>query len=112
MMKNQKKKWNTAKRVFLALVMLALFIVPASAGGLADSTVGVGLKNLLNDTFSLLIILCPIAAALSAAYFFIRRSMADEQDGKLWEKRIKVALGCGVGGTLVSAIITTLTSYF
>jgi len=111
-MKDQKRKQHTASRFFLSLVMLAIFIVPASAGGLADSTVGVGFKNLLNDTFSLLIILCPIAGAVSAAYFFIRRSMADEQDGKVWEKRIKVALGCGVGGTLVSAIITTLTSYF
>lgn len=112
MINNRKRKRNAVKRFFLSLVMLALFIVPASAGGLANSTIAVGFKNLLNDTFSLLMILCPIAGAVSAAYFFIRRSMSDEQDGKVWEKRIKVALGCGVGGTLVSAIIATLTTYF
>lgn len=111
-MKNKNRKQNMAGRFFLPLILLALFIVPASAGGLADSTIGVGIKNLLNDTFTLLIILCPIAGAVAAAYFFIRRGMSDEQDGKLWEKRIKVAILCGAGGTLVSAIIATLTSYF
>jgi len=111
-MKNQKKKWNAAKRFFLSLVMLALFIVPASAGGLADSTLGTGIKQLLNDASSLLIVLCPIAGAVAAGYFAIRRSMSDEQDGKLWEKRIKVAILCGVGGCLTSGAISVLSSYF
>ena len=75
MMKNRKKKWNTAKRVFLSLIMLALFIVPASAGGLADSTLGVGVKQLLSDASALLIVLCPIAGGATATFFAIRRSM-------------------------------------
>lgn len=111
-MQNQKRKRNMAGSFFLSLVMLALFIVPVSAGGLANSTIAVGGKNFLNDTFTLLVVLCPIAGAASAAYFAIRRSMSDEQDGKLWEKRIKTAILCGVGGTLVSAVITTISSYF
>ena len=56
-MKDQKRKQHTASRFFLSLVMLALFIVPASAGGLADSTLGTGIKQLLNDASSLLIVL-------------------------------------------------------
>ena len=38
--------------------------------------------------------------------------MSDEQDGKLWEKRIKVAILCGVGGCLTSGAISVLSSYF
>jgi Na+/H+ antiporter NhaA len=112
MISNQKRTRNAVKRIFFSLVILALFIVPASAGDLADSTLGTGLKQLLNDTSTYLMILCPIAGGAAGVYFAIRRSIADEQDGKFWEKRIKVAIGCGVGGCLVSAIISMLSSYF
>jgi len=111
-MKNQKKKWNTAKRVFLSLVMLALFIVPASAGGLADSTLGTGILHLINDVSIYLTVLCPIVGTAAAIFCAIRRSMVDEQDGKLWEKRIKTAILCGVGGCLASGFIAVLSSYF
>ncbi|WP_294855242.1 hypothetical protein [uncultured Oscillibacter sp.] len=111
-MNNQKKMQTYLKRVFFSLVIPVLFIVPASAGGLAGSTLGVGLKELISDVSALLIVLCPLTAAAAAGFFAIRRSMSDEQDGKLWEKRIKTAIFCGVGGCLVSSVITLLASYF
>ncbi len=111
-MNNQKKMRSLAKRVFFSLVMLALCAVPASAGGLADSTLGTGLKNLLTDASNLLLVLCPAAGGTFGVYFFIRRSMSDEQDGKMWEKRIKIAIGCGVGGCLVAGLISVLSTYF
>lgn len=111
-MNNQKKTQYRLERIFLALVMLTLFIVPASAGGLADSALGTGLRNLLTDASNLLLVLCPMAGGAAGVYFFIRRSMADEQDGKLWEKRIKIAIGCGAGGCLVAALISVLSTYF
>ena len=111
-MNNQKKNQTLAKRIFFSLVMLALCAVPASAGSLASSTLGVGVKELISDVSALLIVLCPLTAAAAAGFFAIRRSMSDEQDGKLWEKRIKTAFFCGVGGCLVSSVITLLASYF
>lgn len=111
-MSNQKKKQNHLKHIFFSLVMSVLFIVPVSAGGLAGSTLGVGVKELISDVSALLIVLCPLTAAAAAGFFAIRRSMSDEQDGKLWEKRIKTAIFCGVGGCLVSSVITLLASYF
>lgn len=111
-MNNQKRKRNRAGSFFLALVMLIICIVPAAAGGLANSTLAVGLKQLLNDVSIFLVILCPIAAAAASVYFAIRRAISDEQDGKLWEKRIKTAIICGVGGCLVSTLIALLSSYF
>ncbi|WP_449290643.1 hypothetical protein [Oscillibacter ruminantium] len=111
-MNNQKRKRNRAECFFLALVMLTICIVPAAAGGLANSTIAIGLKNLITDVSNWLIVLCPLTGIMAGAYFFMRRSMSDEQDGKLWEKRIKIAIGCGVGGGLVSVLISTLSSYF
>lgn len=91
----------------------SIFVTPAfAAGGLLDSTLATGLKNLLNDVSSFLVILSPVFGGAAAVYFLIRRSMADEQDGKLWEKRIKNAIICGAGGMLVSGVIALVTSYF
>ena len=38
--------------------------------------------------------------------------MSDEQDGKMWTKRMVVAIICGAGGALVSGIISTIASYY
>ena len=38
--------------------------------------------------------------------------MSDEQDGKMWNKRMFVAIICGVGGALVSGVISTIASYY
>ena len=99
-------------RIALIAAAVCLLAVPASAGGLADSTLGVGIRQLFSDVSSYLMILCPTAGGAAAVYFAIRRAMADEQDGKLWEKRIKTAIICGVGGCLASALISALSTYF
>lgn len=84
----------------------------AVATGLIDSTLFKGAMNLLNDATTAATLACPILAGLCAIVFVARRSMADEQDGKLWSKRITIAITCGVGGMLVSGVIALLTSYF
>ena len=96
-------------RIALITAAVCLLAVPASAGGLADSTLGVGVRQLFSDVSAYLMILCPTAGAV---YFAIRRAMADEQDGKLWVKRITTAIICGVGGCLASVLISTFSTYF
>ena len=108
-MKHSNKKTRFA---LLSTLLAALFTVPASANGLMDSAIGSGLVNLINDASFLLIFICPLAGAAAAGYYFIRRGMSDEQDGKMWEKRIKMAILCGVGGCLTSVIISVVASYF
>ncbi len=100
------------KRALPFAMTAMITTVPAFATGISDSTLGTGVKHLLTDLSTYLVIICPIAAALAAVYFIIRRSMADEQDGKFWQKRITVAIICGVGGLLVSGIIALIASYF
>lgn len=101
------------KAVAATMMVAAIFITPAcAAGGLEASSIAVGIKNLINDVASFLTVLCPTVGGLAAIVFVIFRSAADEQDGKLWNKRIKTAIVCGVAGMLVNAIIALLSSYF
>ena len=51
-------------------------------------------------------------AGISAVVYHIRRSMADEADGKMFQKRVVTALICGVAVSLVGGIITLISSYY
>ena len=56
--------------------------------------------------------LCPLVCGLVAIYFAIRKGMADEQDGKMWQRRITNAIIWGVGGGLIAGIIALVSSYY
>lgn len=104
------------KKIFIT-VLIAIFAAALACncyavGDIANSQLGQGISSMLDDISTWLIVLCPVAGGLAAVYFFIRRSMADDQDGKLWEKRIKIAIVCGVAGALVSGVIKLISSYF
>lgn len=117
-MKNRKipSGRKIAARVLGTSLILAMAIaymtVPAMAATLQESNVFTGLKALLNDALAIAVVLCPLVGGAVAVFCLIRRSMADEQDGKMWMKRMYVAIGCGVGGCLVSGLISLLISYF
>lgn len=81
-------------------------------GNISSSTIGTGVSALLNDVLIWLMILSPIAGGAAATYFAIRKSLADEQDGKMWQKRIITAIICGVAGLLTSGLISLVSSYF
>lgn len=91
---------------------LLLLITPAFAGDLSTSTIGAGIKAMIQDLTLYLTILSPLIGALFAGYFIMRRAGADEQDGKMWTKRIYTAIGCGVAGMLVSGLISVISGYF
>ncbi len=99
-----------------ALCCIAAFMLlavnPASAAGFRDSTLYTGTVNLINDLTIWAMVLCPLIGGLAALVFLIRRSMADEQEGKMWTNRIVIAIACGVGGSLISGLISIITSYF
>lgn len=97
----------------LGICLTAAMILPVSAsGGLQNSTIYTGMQNLLNDLSTVLMVLCPIIGGVAALYFVIRRSMADEQDGKTWTKRMTTSIICGVAGMLISGLISLLSGYF
>lgn len=96
----------------LSLIFCMVCLQGTAFADIADSTLGIGTKNLINDASTYLTFICPITGGAAAGYFAIRRSMADEQDGKFFEKRIKTAIFCGVGGCLVNAVIAVISSYY
>lgn len=103
---------KTTRNFVAAVIIPMLFVTVAYADNISSSQLGTGLKNLLNDASTYVVVLTPIVGGLAAVYFVIRRSMADEQDGKMWEKRIKTAIICGILGALVGGIIKLIASYF
>ncbi len=109
-MKNHLKKLY---RCMLVLAAVCLCAVTAYAdGGLMESELVVGGQKLINDLSLVVMILGPSGSALAAGYYAFRRSMSDEPDGKSWEKRIKVAVCCGVGIGLLGGVINVIASYF
>lgn len=107
-----KKIKRFMKHLIPSVLVIACMTVPARADNLVNSAVGTGVKNLLNDLSSYMMIIGPIVGGGAAVYFLIRRSMADEQDGKMWSRRIWIAILCGVAVLLVSGIISLISSYF
>lgn len=102
------------KAATLCCIMAAMmyFAVPAHATGLTESPVFKGTFSLITDVTNWLILLCPAIGGLAALYCVIRRSMADTQDGKMWTNRIWIAIACGVGGSLISGLISIVAGYF
>lgn len=113
MNKNKKKPIKTlSKRLAAFAAAATLLLTPAHAAGLVDSKIVKGLINLINDVSTVAIIVCPLIGAAAFAICMGRKSISDDQDGKMWQKRAITALVCGVAGMLGSAIITLISGYF
>lgn len=70
-----------------------------------------GLKTMLEDATSALMIIAPIVGVLLFIYFNIRKGAADEMDHKMWDKRKNVVLISTVSVFIASAFISLLVSY-
>lgn len=99
-------------RLCVVVILLAVMVIPASAAGLNDSDIYTGTMNLLADLMLAATIACPTVGGLAAVVFLLRRSMADAQDGKMWMNRVVIAVACGVGGGLVTGLISLIASYY
>ena len=116
--KGAKKLLAQIRRGVMALAVIAsstmaCFATEAATGGaFGSSKFATGTIALVNDIGKFLMALGPIAGGVAAAYFLIRRSMADETDGKMWMKRVIIAVCCGVGVLLVGSLITIITGYY
>ena len=100
---------------YIGITLWLLVSAPtfAFAGAFGSSTIATGVKSLIQDVTSWIMIILPIITIVAIVYFAIRRALADEMDGKQWGKRITTALVCCVVGLVASALVNTvLTSYF
>lgn len=99
-------------RLCVVVILLTVMVIPASAAGLNESDIYTGTMNLLADLMLAATIACPTVGGLAAVVFLLRRSMADAQDGKMWMNRVVIAVACGVGGGLVTGLISLIASYY
>ncbi|MEG2054580.1 MAG: hypothetical protein RR052_06530 [Oscillospiraceae bacterium] len=108
-MKNSMLK---IKRSVAVVIIAMMCSVPCFANKITQSNIGVGLMEMFKDLGTFGMIVAPIIAGCVCVYFLIRRAIADEQDGKMWTKRMMISLVCGVSVFLISGVFSIIGSYF
>lgn len=113
---------HTVRQLLTMVFAMALFIAGtfpntyaaenSKVTKLENSDFYKGLLELLQDLSLAVTFIGPAICIICAGVFLARRSMADEQEGKMWNKRIATALICAVSIGLVSGIVTLIVSYF
>lgn len=118
MKKNNNLSRRSGRRMVSMMGLCSALTAAISTTAFASSDVSVttwsgytGALRLVNDLTTIALVLCPLIGGLAAVYFIIRRSLSDEQEGKMWTQRMRMAIFCGVGGGLASGVITLVTSY-
>lgn len=116
-MKNVKRK--LAKILVVASIMVLAFTNYCFAtegtsgrGGLQSTTLVTGTERLLKDLTNWFMVLVPIVAVVLIIFFLIRKSAADEMDGKRWDNRIKTVIICAIGAVIASGLINVLIGYY
>lgn len=106
---------NKVKRAF-SILGTAAFIwitkLDALAGNIQNDKVVTGTKKLIQDSTKAIGIIGALVSVLFGIYFFIRKNMADEQDQKIWNKRIVTTIVCAVGIVVISGLIGTIVKYY
>lgn len=110
------KKRLYLKRAAAALMCCITMCITAvnafAAGDIANSAVGIGFQNLINDATNWLLVIAPIVGGICIVFFCIRRSSADEMDQKKWNNRIITAAVSTIGAVLGVALLNLVLGYF
>lgn len=108
-----KRLKHLKQYIFLAITLVFLMIPDTAwARGEAIEKLKTGSLNLMNDAYAALMVIIPTSAGLVAGYSAFRRKMADEQEKKIWNDRIKTAFIFAVIGMLSMTIVKTILAYF
>lgn len=98
--------------VSLLVFNIQLICINTYAAGIGDSKLFTGTKKLFNDMKAPLIGLSAGIAIVLIVYFLIRIKMSDEQDAKIYKKRIVTVVACCIGIVLASSLLTVILSYY
>lgn len=107
-----QKESITKKAILLFTTIQILYFSAINTWAIQSNKVVTGTKKLFEDALGGLKIVGPAACALLAGYFFLRKGGADEQDQKMWQKRINTAVVAAVGIVLITSIIEVILGYF
>lgn len=116
MKNNLKKVFAYGKKVVMKLSIMCFSMLigihEALADGLESSVIVTGTQQLINSAMNVILVIAPIAGGLIIGYLCIRRGMSDEQEHKMWNKRISIAVVSTIGAVLASVIINVILSYY
>jgi len=111
--KEKSIKQKLARILVVAIITILAFTNCCFAtGGIQGTTLVTGTQKLLNDLTSWFMVLVPIVAVVLIVYFLIRKSAADEMDGKRWDNRIKTVIVCSIGAVIASGLINVIIGYY
>ena len=97
----------------ISSVLTMLFILSTNAyANIQGSKIATGTEKLVKDASVTVIKIAPIVVGLLVGYFAIRMGMADEQDKKTWQNRIKVVIFGFIITISASGIIAIFASYY
>ena len=98
--------------LIIATVFIILVKVNVLAGNIQNDKVVTGTKKLIQDATKAMGIIGALVYVLFGIYFFIRKNMAEEQDQKMWNKRIATTVICAVGIVVISGLLNTIVKYY
>jgi hypothetical protein len=81
-------------------------------GNFANSVIVTGTKNLIADVSSWLTGIAITVTAVVCVALFIARGLSDEQDKKMWDKRIKTTIVSGILAITITSLIGVIAGYF
>lgn len=104
-----------SKRIFKILIFILIFNLMSTvayASGVISFIGFTGTKRLLNDLTTAAMVLLPIIVVILVIYFNVRKAGAEQDEQRMWTKRIKVALGCLIGGEVAAGLVNMIAFYF
>lgn len=103
---------QTVTAFCLPLLTTTLLSFVARTNELVRSKAFQGLLRLLNDASSAIQLLIIPFAAIFGTYLFIRRSSADEQEVRGWNRRITIFIISIVLAVSITTVVKLIISYF
>lgn len=79
---------------------------------IANSVIATGTKKLITDVSSWLTGIAITVTAVVCVALFIARGLSDEQDKKMWDKRIKTTIVSGILAITITSLIGVIAGYF
>ncbi len=115
-MKRRNLKRKLARILVVALTIMSVFtgycLATGGTGGINNTTLVTGTQKLITDLTNWALVVTPILTALLIVYYLIRKSAADEMDGKRWDSRVKIAAICCIGVVVASGLINVIIGYY
>lgn len=101
------------KMLALTIFLTQLMVASPTFAKIANSTLVVGTKNLLNDTLSAVLVLVPIAAALAIAWAnYQKKGMEEPAEIAAKDKLIKRIMFAAILAFTAAGLVKTVLSYY